>query len=172
MSENVLYFFKDMKKVTELQVKGISLDKHASEPRLLLQDAGGDVTVSLGISPSEANAIITEMERIGRGKATTYDFIVDLLGKHGFSAKTVLLHSFIQDSCSAKFIYRKGFRTFSLCVRPCDAIAVAARLKVPILIPDEEKPAIKQSWTVPRDSGERNRDFLFLGQQRQAYPFL
>jgi len=161
-----------MKKVTELQVKGISLDKHASEPRLLLQDAGGEVTVSLGISPSEANAIITEMERLGRGRATTYDFIVDLLENHGFTPKKLLLHSFIQDSCSAKFIYHKGLRTYSLIVRPCDGIAVAARLRVPILIPDEEKPAIKQTWTVPGDSGERHRDFLFLGQQRQTYPFL
>ena len=166
------YIIGQMKKVTELKVKGISLDRLANKPRLLLQDAEGDMTVALNINPYEANALIIEMENLSPSGPSTYDSIVNLFAAHGFTAISLVLHSFIQDSCLADLRYRKGLRKYSLKLRPSDGIALASRLRIPIFVPDGEKQVIKQSWAYPYDMGEKNREFLFLGQQRQQYPFL
>ena len=107
------YTIRYMKKVTELRVKGISLDRLANKPRLLLQDVEGDVTVSLTINPYEANALIMEMENLAPAGTSTYDSIINLFNKHGFAANSVLLHSFIQEACLADLHYRKGLRAYS-----------------------------------------------------------
>lgn len=161
----VIYFYEMKKDMVELTVAGISLDRNADNPQVILRSRDRDFTLALSIGPFEAGAIIMEMEKVKpAAPLLTHDSFAGFFTRHGFRVDCLLLHTVVHDTCLARMIYHKGFRKYDTEIRPSDGIALAVRLGAPVYISSGEK-AKYETWRMPteRDVPGEEREFLFLG---------
>ncbi|WP_319559576.1 bifunctional nuclease family protein [Marispirochaeta sp.] len=116
------------------EVQGIALDRESQLPIVLLKTSHPRRIIPIPVGPSEASAIIVEVEGVHPPRPLTHDLITELFQRHGM----ILLHCEIRDRIddiyTAFIHYRRRFRNFSMEVRPSDAIALALRMKAPIRI--------------------------------------
>jgi len=119
--------------MTEFVVRGIALEKESQMPLALLQEKGGDTILPLWLGPSEASSIIVEMEGVQPPRLLTHDLLAFLFNRHGYRMKKLEIYGDIDDKYYSRLHYAKGFRRYSVEVRPSDGIALALRLGAPIL---------------------------------------
>lgn len=143
------------------RVKGIALGKYNNQPSVLLEDTDGRNLLSFTIGPSEARAILVELEGLTGDEPGTHDLVAELFRSHRFRLKHVEIDDFSAGGHAARLCYRKGLRTHWLNVRAGDAIAVAVRMKAPIFVnPDLVFDA------EGRDDSEASLDVLFFDRER------
>ena len=124
MKENMLQF----------TIKGITLDNKDQLPIVILQNSELNSIIPLLIGPFEASAIIIEMEDVKPPRPLTHDLLSEFFIKHHYKLKYIYIYDFIDDNFIAKILYNKGFKNYSLEIRPSDGIALALRLNSPIYV--------------------------------------
>lgn len=115
-----------------LSVEGVVLEDDGDSPTVLLRDAEGDYLMPVPVGAFEASAIIIEIEGIKPPRALTHDLIAELAQRHGFRMTEFLLYARTDEGFLGRITYRKGFRRWTMEVRPSDGIALALRLEAPI----------------------------------------
>lgn len=115
-------------------VKGIALDKKTKMPLLLLKNSLEESLIPLPVGPSEASAIIVELENVHPPRPLTHDLLVQFFIRHKFRLRKVEVYSRLDDKFLARLIYTKGLSRFSMEVRPSDGIALALRLDAGIFL--------------------------------------
>jgi bifunctional DNase/RNase len=115
-----------------LRVKGVAMNPNDSMPIVILQDISTNRTFPVIVGPSEASAIIIELEGIVPPRPLTHDLLVSLFDRHGFCFDCVELYDIHDKSYLARMKYHKGLRKYGQEIRPSDAIALALRMKKPI----------------------------------------
>jgi hypothetical protein len=151
--------------MTELTVVGISLDRNADNPRIILRSKDGFFTCAIAIGPFEANAIIVEIKKVKLSAPLTHDTFAHFLTRHGFRMEHLLLHSFLADSCLADLVYRKGLKRYATGIRPSDGIALAVRLGAPLYVLNHER-ALWNDTQVRSCEEQEDQDILYLGNQK------
>jgi len=116
----------------QFTVKGIALDNENQLPIVILQSQNTNSIIPLIIGPFEASAIIIEIEEVKPPRPLTHDLLSEFFIKHNYKLSYMYLYDFINDNYIAKLVYKKGFKTYSLEIRPSDGIALALRLNAPI----------------------------------------
>jgi len=131
----VLYSEIEMKhSITVAEVQGIALDRESQLPIVLLKTSHPRRIIPVPVGPSEASAIIVEIEGVHPPRPLTHDLMAELFHRHGFSLLHCEIRDRIEDSYTAFIHYRRRFRNYSMEVRPSDAIALALRMEAPIHI--------------------------------------
>lgn len=125
------------KTVRRVSVKGVILDQISDMPFIILQTEDRKKTVSLGVGPAEATAIIMALEGIKATRPLTHDLFAHFLKRHGFSVEKIDIYGMNGNKYFTKLYYRKGLRHFKMELRPSDALALAVRLETPIYIKKE-----------------------------------
>ena len=125
---------ENMQKVT---VKGVILDQVSDMPFIILQTENKKRSVSIGVGPAEAIAIIMALEGLQASRPLTHDLLVHFFALHRFFVQRVEIYEMKGAKYYAKLFYRKGLRKFRLEVRPSDGLAIAVRLKTPIFVKEE-----------------------------------
>ncbi|HEQ72418.1 MAG TPA: bifunctional nuclease family protein [Spirochaetia bacterium] len=121
----------------KVSVKGVILDQVSDMPFIILQTEDKKKTVSIGVGPAEATAIIMALEGIRAARPLTHDLFVHFLSRHGFAVEKIAIYNMTGKKYYSKLYYRKGLRRFKLELRPSDALALAVRLDSPIFIKRE-----------------------------------
>jgi hypothetical protein len=117
----------------QLQIKGFFLD-HDRMPVAVLSDSMGKRILPVWIGPSEASSIIVELEEIKSPRPLAHDILASYFRRHGFIMDSLEIYGHAGESgYSARIKYHRRWRHFDMEVRPSDGLALAVRLKAPIL---------------------------------------
>ena len=141
----------------EMFVSGVAIDPTNNTPIIILKNNDKKKTLPIWIGISEASAIAMKLVGVSSQRPLTHDLIKSVIEVCKARVLEVALDSFNGNTFFAKIKIKLGRRTFFIDSRPSDAIALALRAEVPILV-DEE--VIKQATTVDvTEVGDKTKDF-------------
>ena len=122
--------------MVELHIKGFFLDSDRM-PVAVLSDATGKRVLPLWIGPSEASSIIVELEEIKSPRPLAHDILASYFQRHGFMMDGLEIYGQSGEfGYNARIKYHRRLRHFEMEVRPSDGLALAVRLKAPVLADD------------------------------------
>jgi bifunctional DNase/RNase len=116
----------------EVTVAGIRMVEASNDIVLLLADRGRQLPIWIG-SP-EAAAIALAQQGVQPSRPLTHDLINDVLQALQAPCERVEITSLVDGVFYADLVLTNGTRVSA---RPSDAVAVALRAKVPILVADD-----------------------------------
>ena len=120
----------------EMKVMGIAIDTRTGAPIVVLHDLDNRKALPIWIGSAEASAIIRKIENINVTRPLTHDLIIDIIEKTGYEIDRVEINDVENDTYFADICLKDKNRENEVRIdsRPSDAIAVAIRADVPILI--------------------------------------
>ena len=120
----------------EMKVMGIAIDTRTGAPIVVLHDLDNRKALPIWIGSAEASAIIRKIENISVTRPLTHDLIIDIIEKTGYEIDRVEINDVENDTYFADICLKDKNRENEVRIdsRPSDAIAVAIRADVPILI--------------------------------------
>jgi bifunctional DNase/RNase len=121
--------------MVRLKIRGFLLDRD-NMPIVILVEESGRRQLPVWVGPSEASAIIVELESIRAPEPLTHDLLAVLFQRHGLRMERLELYG-RPEGCAARVVYRRGLRRRTLETRPSDGLALAVRLAAPILGAEE-----------------------------------
>ena len=115
---------------------GIAIDTRTGAPIVVLHDLDNRKALPIWIGSAEASAIIRKIENISVTRPLTHDLIIDIIEKTGYEIDRVEINDVENDTYFADICLKDKNRENEIRIdsRPSDAIAVAIRADVPILI--------------------------------------
>jgi bifunctional DNase/RNase len=120
----------------ELHIRGFFLDSDRM-PVAVLSDGTGKKVLPMWIGPSEASSIIVELEEIKSPRPLSHDILASYFQRHGFTMDKLEIYGQSGEfGYNARIKYHKRLRHFEMEIRPSDGLALAVRLKSPVLAED------------------------------------
>jgi len=120
-----------------LKIRGFLLDRD-NMPIVMLAEEAGQRLLPVWVGPSEASAIIVELEKIRPPEPLAHDLLAVLFQRHGLRMERLEIYPRPEDlTYGARIVYRHGLRRCTLETRPSDGLALAVRLGAPILGEEE-----------------------------------
>jgi bifunctional DNase/RNase len=119
----------------EMRIRALVVDPVSKMPVVILQQAEEGVFLPIWIGVCEANAIALELEGVKTPRPMTHDLLTSVILEAGFLVESICIHS-LKDSVFLAAIQvrdREG-QAHEIDARPSDAIALALRAKVPVLV--------------------------------------
>jgi len=111
------------------------MDPTSKTPVVVLQNPGGDLLLPIWIGVCEANSIALELEGVAAPRPMTHDLVRDLLTTAGCAVDHVFIHTLEDSVFKASIQIRDASSTVhNVDSRPSDAIAIALRTKVDVLV--------------------------------------
>ena len=124
-------------KMVDFSVKGLALDDQSQMPLVILQNTEKSRMLPMVIGPFEASAIIMEIEGVHPPRPLTHDLFSELFQRHRFHMVSVEIYDHTGEEYFARIRYRTNKSAHTMEVRPSDGIALALRLKAPILVSEQ-----------------------------------
>jgi bifunctional DNase/RNase len=144
-----------------LKIRGFLLDRD-NMPIVMLGEEDGRRLLPVWIGPSEASAIIVELEKIQPPAPLAHDLLAVLFQRHGLRMERLEIYPRPEDCThGARIVYRQGLRRCCLETRPSDGLALAVRLGAPIL-GSEELLSASQIPALLHGLADSPRGVLFL----------
>lgn len=121
----------------EMVVAGVTVDPMTKSPIVILRDRESRMALPIWIGMLEANAIIAVIEGVEIQRPMTHDLLKSVLETTGTVLRTVEITE-VRDSTYFALLHleREG-SVVTVDSRPSDAIALALRCEVPILVAEE-----------------------------------
>lgn len=138
-------------------VRGVALDEKTTAPFVILHNREAETIIPLQVGPSEAGAIILELEQVRPELPGTWDFLEGMFRHHGFTVKQLEIYRKEGERYRSRIVYRKGIRTYRKEIQPADGIVLSIKFGSPIYM----DPAIVLS-------GERETEFYAHGYGEQT----
>ena len=126
-------------------VSGVAIDPTNNMPIIILKNNDKKRTLPIWIGISEASAISVKLVGVSSQRPLTHDLIKSVIEVCRARVLEVNLDGFNGNTFFAKIKIKLGMRTFLIDSRPSDAIALALRAEVPILV---DEKVIEQATTV------------------------
>jgi len=131
--------------LVEMKVRGITLDPVTNMPIIILRDLENSKSLPIWIGIFEANAIASEMEKLSPPRPMTHDLLKNMIEGLKSKVKRIIVNDLRNNTFFAIIELEKSGANVSIDSRPSDAIALALRVKVPIMVSDE---VIKKAKTI------------------------
>lgn len=104
---------------------------------VILKEVGGDRHLPIWIGAYEAEAIAMELQGVTASRPLPYDLIRAIITDLGSEVQRIVISEVIDDVFHARIVVLHDGKTVEIDSRSSDAIALAVRVKVPILVADE-----------------------------------
>lgn len=139
----------------EMEVKGVRIDPVAQSPVVILADRDGKKALPIWIGLLEANAIDKELKQVSSPRPMTHDLLHSILTQTQVKVKEVKIVDLKEQTYFATLflILNKGL--IEVDARPSDAIILALKSKVPILV--SAKVLEQQGLALSRQEGGGQR---------------
>jgi bifunctional DNase/RNase len=121
----------------QMKVGRVNVDPLAGQSVVILQDMKGTRVIPIWIGFSEANAIALQINGIVPPRPMTHDLIRSILEGLHTRVDHVLIHDVRENIIYARIILNLNDHEITIDSRPSDAIALAVRVKAPILVTDQ-----------------------------------
>ncbi len=118
----------------EMEVKGVSLDVTGRNPVVLLVDKEGKKTLPIWIGLLEANAIDKELKNLASPRPMTHDLLHSILAQVRVEVKEVKIIELKENTYYATLFLKSNKKVIEVDARPSDAIILALKSKIPILV--------------------------------------
>lgn len=162
----------------ETVVESIRVSLVTQHRVVILREVEGERHLPIWIGSFEAEAIAMVLQGVDPARPLPYDLLTTLVGELGAEVRQIVVTDLNQDVFYANIIVDRDGSTFPIDSRPSDAIALAVRAQVPILVDesvmdragirlgdeDEEETDIPDSERVGEEIDEDSlaafRDFI------------
>jgi len=145
----------------EMKIKGLMIDPVSNMPIIILKDSSGDTILPIWVGVFEANAIAMELEQIVSPRPMTHDLLRNVI--EGLQAKVdrIVITDLKENTFFALIHVTRNGQQLAIDSRPSDAMALALRSEVPILVEETvlEKSSVSGEET-GSDETERLRKWL------------
>ena len=101
---------------------------------VILKEVEGERHLPIWIGAYEAEAIAMELQGITAARPLPYDLMRAMIGELGGTVERILVTDLSQDVFYARIVIRNAGGVVEVDSRPSDAIALAVRASVPILV--------------------------------------
>lgn len=119
---------------TEMQVKGVSLDSIGHNPVVLLADKEEKKALPIWIGLLEASAIDKELKNMTSPRPMTHDLFHSVLTQVQVKVKEVKIVDLKESTYYATLFLKSNKGVIEVDARPSDAIILALKSKIPILV--------------------------------------
>jgi bifunctional DNase/RNase len=120
----------------EAEVLAVMLDQRTQMPTVLLQGKRDKRQVQMAIGVAEATGIAVPLQGVTPPRPLTHDLFLTMFGRLNVSLKRVVITDVREDVFYAALYLTGQGGDIMLDARPSDAIALAIRAKVPVLVED------------------------------------
>jgi uncharacterized protein len=131
----------------EVEVVAVLMDQNTQQPTVLLQGKRDKRSVALAIGLAEATGIAVPLQGVTPPRPLTHDLFLTLFGRLKVTLTRVVITDLRDDIYYAIVYLNAGGPELQLDARPSDAIALAIRAKVPVMV--EERVFEKAASTAP-----------------------
>jgi hypothetical protein len=121
----------------ETVVESIRVSLVSQHRVVILKETDGPRHLPIWIGPFEAEAIAMELQGMGAPRPLTHDLLKSIIKEVGARVSRILVTDLNRDVFYARIILDLDGRSLEIDSRPSDAIALAVRVKAPILVEDE-----------------------------------
>ncbi len=118
----------------ETVVESIRVSLVTQHRVVILKEVHGDRHLPIWIGAYEAEAIAMELQGVVAARPLPYDLIKAIVGDLGGAVDRIVVTELSQDIYYARIIIQQNGRAVEVDSRPSDAIAIAVRARVPILV--------------------------------------
>jgi bifunctional DNase/RNase len=118
----------------EAEVVAVVIDSRTQNPVVLLRGKRDHRQLSMAIGVAEATGIAVQLQGVTPPRPLTHDLFLTLFGQLKVSLTRVVITDLRDDIYYATVHLNSGGRDLTLDSRPSDAIALAIRAKVPVLV--------------------------------------
>jgi bifunctional DNase/RNase len=132
----------------EAEVSGVLVDPQSRQPLVVLQGKRDRRNLILAIGALEAERIALPLQGVTPPRPLTHDLILNLLGDLKASLRRIVITDLKDDVYYALLHVETPSGAFRIDSRPSDAIALALRARVPILV--EDRVFDKAERTMPK----------------------
>ena len=120
----------------EVEVLAVALDPRTQTPAVLLEGKRDKRHLIMVIGPAEATGIALPLQGVTPPRPLTHDLFLTLFGRLNVQVTRVVITDLRDNIYYATLQLAAPGTTFTLDARPSDAIALAIRAKVPVLVED------------------------------------
>jgi hypothetical protein len=123
--------------VVEVILRAVRVDVGSSTPLLLLEELGGERVLPIFIGAPEATAIAYALQGITTPRPMSHDLLGHVITALGGRLFAVEITSLEDNTYFANLRIVRDAAEIVVSSRPSDAVALALRVKAPILVSDE-----------------------------------
>jgi len=140
---------------TEMQVDSIRVHMPSGQHVVILKDKAAERYLPIWIGIYEANAIALKITGITPERPITHDLMTNIFKDLGASVTSVEVSSLASDVFYARIFMAVDGKTLDIDARPSDAIALAVRAEVPILVAEE---VLAKAGVTPENENDENSE--------------
>lgn len=118
----------------ETVVESIRVSLVTQHRVVILKEVNGERHLPIWIGAYEAEAIAMELQGVTAARPLPYDLMKALIGDMGGAVDRIVVTDLSQDVFYARIVIQQNGRAVEVDSRPSDAIALAVRSRVPILV--------------------------------------
>ncbi|ACZ38679.1 bifunctional nuclease family protein [Sphaerobacter thermophilus] len=118
----------------ETVVESIRVSLVTQHRVVILKEVAGERHLPIWIGPFEAEAIAMELQGVPAARPLPYDLLKRIVTDMGGVVREIQVTDLSQDVFYARIMIEQNGRMLEIDSRPSDAIALAVRTKVPILV--------------------------------------
>ena len=145
----------------EMKVRGLALDPVSNIPIVILKGVDTPKSLPIWIGIYEANAIISELEKIAPSRPMTHDLVKNIVQSMESSITRVVITDLVDNTFYANIEISSQGRKVLVDSRPSDAIAIALRTKAAIFVDEQVFEKAKQIDVSPEpDERKKWMDWL------------
>ena len=140
---------------TEMQVDSIRVHMPSGQHVVILKDKAAERYLPIWIGIYEANAIALKITGITPERPITHDLMTNIFKDLGAKVTSVEVSSLASDVFYARIFMAVNGRTLDVDARPSDAIALAVRAEVPILVSEE---VLEKAGVTPENENDESSE--------------
>ncbi|MDQ6747397.1 MAG: bifunctional nuclease family protein [Candidatus Dormibacteraeota bacterium] len=148
---------------TEMQVDSIRVHMQSGQHVVILKDGSAERYLPIWIGIYEANAIALKITGITPERPITHDLMTNIFSEMGARITSIEVSSLASDVYFARIFLAIDGKSLDIDARPSDAIALAVRAEVPILVSDEvlERAAVTPDGDLEETSADSAEATIF-----------
>jgi len=136
----------------EVEILAVTLDPQTQTPLVVLEGKRDHRRLAMTIGLAEATGIALPLQGVTPPRPLTHDLFLTLFGRLKVTITRVVITDLKDDTYYAVLHLSTGTTQMTLDSRPSDAIALALRAGVPVLV---EERVFDKSGTAPATRGPR-----------------
>ena len=120
--------------LVEMTIKGLMVDPITNMPIVILKDEEGQRVLPIWVGIFEANAIALQIENIETPRPMTHDLLRNIIDDLKAGVEKIVVSDLKDNTFYALIHLRVNEELVAVDARPSDAIALALRVRAPILV--------------------------------------
>ena len=137
-----------MAKLIEVKVDSLRVSLTNQQRIIVLKQIDEDRFLPIWIGPYESEAITIALQEIEVSRPQTHDLVKGIIAKLGGELKSAVIKALKDDIFFGVLIVEKDDREIEIDSRPSDAIAIALRAHVPILV---DESVMNEASIIPEE---------------------